>query len=142
MSAMQRRKGANAEREFAQLIDDWIGVRLRRRLGQYQSGGCDLEMCFDQSGPVALRLSHCAIEVKRMASVTTALLESHWRQAVRQADEAGKVPVLAYRADRQPWRVVVPLELIDIDLPRGDDSMDYTATMSIAGFCAVIRETS
>ena len=43
-----------------------------------------------------------AIEVKRQERLSR---PAWWRQAVAQADRAGVQPMLAYRRNREPWRV-------------------------------------
>ncbi|HHJ40062.1 MAG: hypothetical protein AXA67_02140 [Methylothermaceae bacteria B42] len=137
MGAKSRRKGAGAEREFAAVLFDWLGVRLTRNLAQSRAGGHDLVV--DDEGPAAEALGRFAIEVKRHARVTHANLKDWWRQAGEQARRCGKVPALAYRADRQPWQVLIPLAEIHSHLPAGD-SLDYCAVLSVEGFAAVIRE--
>jgi Holliday junction resolvase len=140
MSAASRTKGASAERELAALLLDELGIRLHRRLEQCQRGGCGLAVHPDEAGPVADRLRRLAIEVKRHREATPGLIDRWWRQAVTQAEADGKVPVLAYRADRCPWRVVVPLAEVDPYLPTLTDDATYTAELSLLAFAAVVRE--
>lgn len=54
-----------------------------------------------------LLLNRYACEVKRRATGKS-YRPSWWAQAVRQADDAGLQPLLFYRFDRKPWRVVGP----------------------------------
>ncbi len=134
-----RNKGAGAEREFARLLFDHLGVRLVRNLDQTRAGGFDLLPDTEQAGPVVEVLRSLAIEVKRYASITPSDLERFWRQTLKQAGAIGKVPVLAYREDRRPWRVVVPLHLLNPDLHPGLE-LTWCAVLSVEGFCAVVRE--
>jgi Holliday junction resolvase len=134
-----RNKGAGAEREFAAAIRDELGVRLLRNLEQPRSGGPDLYPHPDEAGPTADALRCWAIEVKRHARATPALVGAWWRQATEQAAKVARLPALAYRADRGPWRVVVPLAELRPDLP-GWQGHDWTAELSLSGFCAVVRE--
>ena len=139
--AGSRRKGATAERELAGAIHDLLGVRLVRRLTQVRGGGHDLELLEGEGGPVAAVLERLAIESKRYASVTPASLAQWWSQAVRQAEAAGKWPALCYRADRQPWRVRLPLAAV-----RGDlfavawEDADLALDVALPGFAALVRE--
>jgi Holliday junction resolvase len=139
MSINSRQKGAGAEREFAGLIHDWSGIRLIRNLEQTRSGGHDLIVHPDEVGSVADAFRQLAIECKRYQTATDAQVQKWWAQAVMQADQAGLKPVLAYRANRSPWRVVVPIFLVN---PSGtlDSCIDYTAALSIQGFCHVITD--
>lgn len=70
-----RAKGASAEREFAQLIHQHLGVDLRRNLEQSRSGGHDLVAVGTDS--VSLALDAFAIEIKRYALVTPGLIRPH-----------------------------------------------------------------
>jgi Holliday junction resolvase len=91
MSAMQRSKGARAEREVFALLSKELGSCVRRNVDQARAGGAD---CIEVPG--------WAIEVKRHE---TGFREAWWEQTLRQAEEAEACPALAYRASRQPWRV-------------------------------------
>jgi len=49
------------------------------------------------------------VESKRARSAPLALIAREWwPQAVTQARKCGGVPLLCFRADRQPWRAVWP----------------------------------
>jgi Holliday junction resolvase len=141
MTINSRNKGAAGEREFAGLIRDHLGVRLVRNLVQSRDGGCDLVVSPDQGGPVADALGMLAIEVKRCSRATESTLKRFWEQATRQANEAGKLPVLAFREDRQSWRVVMPLAHLHSGLSLWD-SWEHTAMLSVDGFASIIREDS
>jgi Holliday junction resolvase len=134
-----RNKGAAAERELAAAIRDQLGVRLVRNLEPPRSGGADLYPHPDEAGAVADELRCWAIEVKRHARATPALLGAWWRQATEQAAEVDRYPALAYRADRAPWRFVVPLTALRPDLPSWEGA-EWTAELSLSGFCALVRE--
>ena len=45
-----------------------------------------------------------AIEVKRQEVLNT---DAWWKQAVKQAEDSNRKPILFYRRSRQPWRAVV-----------------------------------
>lgn len=88
-----RNKGATGERELAALLTDALGFVVQRKLGQARDGGDDIQV------------GQYRIEVKRRE----ALRLDDWCQQVEQAAQPGDVPVVAYRRNGQPWRVVVPL---------------------------------
>lgn len=134
-----RAKGSAAEREFAGLVQDWAGVKLIRNLEQTRSGGHDMIVHPDESGTVADAFRQLAIECKRYQTVTDGSLHKWWRQAVTQAEQAGLIAILAYRANRSPWRVVVPMWVLNPQFS-GSTELTYTATLSIEGFCHAVAE--
>ena len=138
--AGSRRKGAGGEREFAAALHDLLGIRLARRLTQVRGGGHDLEVPEGESGPVAEALARLAIECKRYASAPPASLAAWWSQATRQAEAAGLWPVLAFRADRQPWRVRLPLAALRPDLFPVWHDPDLTADLPLPAFASLVRE--
>lgn len=141
MSKSQRRKGSQGELELCSEIRDLLGVRLVRNLDQVRQGGFDLVLADPEaeSGTVAAVFNRLAIEVKRHAVATPATIADWWSQAAAQAATLGLLPVLAYRADRRPWRVRLPLHALHSALPRGDGP-DDTVEVGVSGFCAIVRE--
>ena len=139
MPINSRNKGSNAERELAARIHEHLGIRLIRNLEQSRAGGHDLVLAEGETGPVAAALARYAIEAKRHARATPALLAGWWKQAQGQAAEAGLIPALAYRADRAPWRVVLPLSELRPDLPPWP-GVEFTADLSLPAWCALVRE--
>lgn len=140
MPINSRTKGANGEREFAAALHAELGVTLARNLEQVRNGGHDLVIA-DEAHPLAGSLGRFAIECKRYAGVKPALLARWWKQAAQQAQDAGKLPCLAFRADRQPWGVIVPLRALSRDFPTWTGgSLDFTAMLTVAGFAALVRE--
>ena len=139
--AGSRAKGSRGELEFAAALADQVGVKLARRLTQVRGGGHDLELPEDATGPVAESLAALAIEIKRHSSVTPGSLATWWSQACRQAEDVGLLPCLAYRPDRQPWRVRLPLACVRPDLfpvVWADDAL--TVDMGLPAFAALVRE--
>jgi Holliday junction resolvase len=134
-----RVKGASAEREFAGLVRDWTGVRLIRNLEQTRSGGHDLIVHPDEIGKAADAFRKLAIECKRYQAVTEGSLQKWWAQALTQAEQSELMPILTYRANRSPWRVVVPLALINPQLSQSQQQ-SYTVSLSVEGFCHVVVE--
>jgi hypothetical protein len=139
--AGSRAKGSAGERAFSAALADLVGVRLVRRLTQVRGGGHDLELPEGATGPVAETLARLAVEVKRYAAVTPGSLATWWGQACRQAEAVGLLPCLAYRPDRQPWRVRLPLACVRPDLfpvVWADDAL--TVDMGLPAFAALVRE--
>lgn len=125
MAINSRNKGAAGEREVAKLLNDLLGVVLVRNLDQWRSGG------FDLTG-----LKGWAIEVKRAKKP---LLKQWWQQTVDQAEPADLKPVLFYRLDHQPWRVVLPVNLLSKGLCLSKE-LDYCAEVTPDLFACLIRE--
>lgn len=98
MSIMQRRKGANGEREFINMLRDDFGIEATRNLDQTREGGADI-----------VGVGEWAIEVKRAKEPK---INTWWAQACEQAEKINKIPALAYRLDHQAWRVIFPLRAI------------------------------
>lgn len=128
MSAKSRTKGHDGERELRRLLADELGDQVRRNLGQTRDGGHDLEGV----GPFAL-------EVKRHKAATDSLVRAWWQQAEQQASTVHAIPALAYRGDRQPWRVLVPLAALDLRFAQWSGP-DWTASLSVPAFSALVRE--
>jgi len=122
MGMKSRRKGANGEREFINLLKDYLGeITIARNLEQVRDGGADV-----------VGLAEFSIEIKRAAKP---LLNAWWMQAEAQAEH--KIPVLAYRLDRHPWRVRIPLKAI---CGIGGNGLTWTIEISVEAFCAIVRE--
>lgn len=125
MGSRSRNKGAAGERELILEIEQWTGIRLERNLSQAFGGGHDL-----------IGLDHWAIECKRYREITNADKKEFWEQAVKQALKVRKIPAVCFRADRQPWRVLVPYPT---DLYRLED-FRRSAEVSLELFCGLITE--
>ncbi len=100
-------KGKRGEREIAKILSDAIdeirdelrssGVevdlpQVERNLSQSRSGG------FDLAG-----ISWLAPEVKRQESLN---INAWWKQTMKQAKESDREPVLFFKQNRKPWRVM------------------------------------
>lgn len=88
-------KGQRGERELCSLLSEKLGIDLAWNLGQSRSGGADIE------------LPGYAIEVKRGERLLSKWID----QAIRQAGN-DRIPVLAWRQNGKPWRVLI---LTDLD---------------------------
>jgi len=120
VSAMQRRKGAGGERELFRLLEGQLGLIVERNLEQTRNGGAD-----------SISIPGLSIEVKRQERDWA---EAWWQQALDQAGD--KVPVLAYRKSRQPWRFMVPLSYVT----RQNCHQSFRCTMELMEFCWLVRE--
>lgn len=138
MPINSRQKGAAGEREFAKTLHEELGVALVRNLEQSRQGGHDL-LVVDDGRHLADRLNRFAFEVKRYASTSPALLRQWWSQTVQQAERADKLPALAFRADRQPWAVIVPLCAANRAYPFWP-ALEMAVQLSVAAFAALVRE--
>lgn len=125
MGSKSRAKGASGERELIREIEEWTGIKLERNLAQAFGGGHDL-----------LGLDHWAIECKRYRDISDSDKKIFWHQAVFQARTVGKTPAVCFRADRQPWRVLVPFETEIFLL----DDYRCAAEIGLELFCGLIRE--
>lgn len=133
-----RRKGATGERDFAATIEFLAGVRLERRLDQSRAGGYDLAPNPRDTSPAANELRRWAIEVKRHKAATPTLLSKWWLQATESAAEASLIPALAYRCDRRPWRILVPLWVLHGHPPAAVE-YSFTAEISTEAFAGIVR---
>ena len=122
-----RNKGATAEREVAKIIYEELGVSLRRDLEQYRSADHGDLITEDPSWPFC-------IEVKRYAA-GAGMQKPWWAQVKTASKTTGRVPVLFYRYNNKPWRVV--MELSFIQEGAGDEDL---IEMSPSTFCFIARE--
>jgi len=91
--ARSRSKGARGEREALAVLGDELGVALQRNIEQTRDGGGD-----------CLQIRGYVLEVKRCE---TLCIPKWWRQATAQAADKGLEPVLMFRQNRKPWRVLL-----------------------------------
>lgn len=94
MSKRSRSKGQRGERELFALLSDELGFIVRRNVDQARSGGAD-----------GLEVPGLAIEVKRRESLS---VPTWWAQTCEQARLLGRLPILFYRRNKEPWRCVIP----------------------------------
>jgi Holliday junction resolvase len=93
---MARNKGAAGERELATILSDQLGLAIKRKLGQARDGGDDIQV------------GKYRIEVKRRERLQV----EDWCKQIEKACEPGEIPVVVFRRNGQPWRAVVPLEVL------------------------------
>ncbi|MFP4146566.1 MAG: hypothetical protein ACLFSI_02505 [Halorhodospira sp.] len=123
MGARERRKGAEAERELVRELRELIGEDVERNLDQPRGGGGDV------------LLPGWSVEAKRVRSRPQ--LIAWWAQAVAQAGD--RWPALAYRLDRRPWRVRVPLAVL-AESAGPVEEVEWTVELSLTAFAAIVRE--
>ena len=125
MGAKSRNKGAAFEREVARMIHDHRGIDVRRNLTQYQEKGHG-----DLVGWPGV-----VIECKRHATATRSQVDAWWLETQAEAIVTEARPVLIYKADRQPVRVVVsaPDFIEGVVFP-------WPMEMDFEAFCELARE--
>lgn len=131
-----KRKGDAGERELVDEITQQVGeVGIVSRTGYMQSGD---NAWFD------LFMPGIGIEVKRYSSFTEADKKAAWKQAFEAMGQHGMegkvIPVVAYRADRQPWFFIVPEVIEYRETLEIWDDISYSSTMYLQGFCYWWRE--
>jgi Holliday junction resolvase len=89
-----RNKGAGAERELATTLTEELGFCVKRKLSQARDSGDDIQ------------IGKYRIEVKRREKL--AIMD--WCRQVEACTAASEVPLVAFRQNGQPWRVVIKLE--------------------------------
>ena len=93
MKINSSKKGPVGEREFGKWITELLDLDepAKRKLGQAREGGLDFE------------IGHMYIEVKRREQLA---LRDWWIQA-KKACGPEHLPVVAYRQNRQKWRILL-----------------------------------
>jgi hypothetical protein len=83
-------------------------------------------------------LDRLAIRVAWGAKETDGQLAFTWESTIEAALDADRLPVLAYRGSRPPWRFLVPMVVIN---PRHQPwyDLELSATLRLPGFCAAVR---
>lgn len=106
-----RTKSKVGELEFIHLLASELGIRMTRNMVQSREVGCDLIPTPDpdSNASVIAFMAKFAVAVKRYSSAKPSDVENWWRQAIKQAGNAEKMPLLAYRTDRAQWLIRVPL---------------------------------
>ncbi len=122
-----RTKGKSGELEFIKEFKIVSGVILKRNYDQAAKGGHDI-VVEKRTSPIARFLDdRYAIEVKRGKHIKYNQLVKYWDQAVEQAKNVKRYPLLAYREDYKHWRMLYPL------MWKEDKTIDGTADMSLLG---------
>jgi len=122
--AGRRSKGAAGERELFKLLSNELGISVTRNLEQSRRGGSD-----------TIDVPGWSIECKRQERAN---LTAWWAQTFEQSKRDGKRPALFYRANRQPWMVM--LDMHDVAVGLGFARGSEVVIVSFAAACQVIRE--
>jgi hypothetical protein len=109
MGLAQRNKGKLGEREVVSLILKHTGVKLKRNQNQSDSGGYDIVADLSllktkEEKHTAIILDGFAIEVKNTAD---GFQPAYWKQAVQQADNYSREPLLFYKIPRRGFKIAV-----------------------------------
>jgi len=91
---MSRNKGAAAERELAALLSNELGFVVKRKLGQARDSGDDIQV------------GKFRIEAKRVETLAV----PKWVRQIESHCGPDEVPIVAFRQNAQPWRIVMKLE--------------------------------
>jgi len=123
-----RQKGASFERTICNALRDDLNVKTAKRdLEQYRSADRGDILIDDNSFPYV-------IECKRYKKGSWS--QSWWDQVDKAAKAANKEPVLVYKFDRQPIRVVMRLE----HLLKDGTEHGLKVELDWDAFCYVARE--
>lgn len=128
-----RTKGKAGERELIgelKRVLPELSDALERNLEQTRDGGYDIA-----------GMEGWAPEVKRYAKILPADVESFWDQAVTQARNDHRRPVLFMREDRREWRVRVRLSDVQ-DRWVHEDGVEWTAEVTLDAFAWIYRRAA
>jgi Holliday junction resolvase len=125
MGKMQRTKGSRAECQLASMLSDDLGFEIKRTLGQARDGGADILL-----GPYAVQVKHAA----------KANLKSWWQQTCTDAAKCKRQPVLAYKINRQGWRIRMRMKEVHGINEAWTYDHQYTEELDYQGFVLRLRE--
>jgi hypothetical protein len=129
MSAMQRTKGQQGEREVSAIIRDLTGWDVQRRVRNHANDS-DL-----------VGVPGWSIEVKRHKAAGRAEIAGWWRQTCAQATTLA--PVLFYRLDRDQWRAVWPVAIgLKMQQACQWSGYEWTVEGSVEAWAAVARDAA
>lgn len=122
-----RNKGAAFEREIATEVFLNLGVKLKRDLEQYRAGDHGDLIADDRDWP-------WTVECKRYAS-GAGCKPAWWAQARKAAESMHMQPVVIYKYDRLPIRVVMQANMLDPTIEQG-----HLIEMGLETFYYITRE--
>jgi Holliday junction resolvase len=125
MGAMQRNKGSRAENQFAAMLTDSLGFEIKRSLGQARDGGADIKL-----GPFQIQIKHAM----------RPQIKAWWQQTCQDAFKGNGAPVLAYKINRQGWRIRVRMQELIGNNEAWTYDHQYTEELDYAGFILRIRK--
>lgn len=107
-----RTKGQSGEREVAAMLNDVVQrVRVSKGLPKLEDRDLPFQRNQNQSAVGGDDLTNpfkLAIEVKRQETLS---INTWWKQCVASAERSEGKPILIYRQNRKPWRVVMTAPL-------------------------------
>lgn len=128
-----KQKGNRGERDFINQFKMISGVELKRNYEQTANGGHDAIVANRCSELAKVIDDLYAIEIKRYDELTPSEINAFWEQAAKQARKLYKLPVLAFRENYRPWRMLIPL------LWEVDETIEGAAEMSVLGFVKWVK---
>jgi Holliday junction resolvase len=107
MSNMAKQKGKRGERDLSTLLGELLYLKETQALPPWAKVFVDPQA----HGGDIVSIPGLSIECKRQELLR---VDYWWAQTLRQADNLGAVPVLAYRQNRKPWVFCLPADLLGI----------------------------
>jgi hypothetical protein len=128
-----RNKGQRGEREVIGLLQAQVNA-IRYRYGLQQLTLQRNTLQAHQGGTDIHGVPGFAFEVKFQENQN---VPAWWRQTLAQAERLGGVPVLFYRATRQPWTVMMRAY---VNTPKDRDQIEIDVTITFDDFMSWFRE--
>jgi hypothetical protein len=130
-----RDKGTRGEYAVIKLIEELLGIKLKRDVEQYrQADRGDLILAEDADWPFC-------VEVKSYSGLSVTHRPAWWQQVVKASAAHGLIPVLFYKYDRYEWRVVMKANTVSFALGGSlDHDDDILLTTDTDGFAYLARE--
>ena len=130
-----RDKGTRGEYAVIKLIEELLGIKLKRDVEQYrQADRGDLILAEDADWPFC-------VEVKSYSGLSVTHRPAWWQQVVKASAAHGLIPVLFYKYDRYEWRVVLKANTVSFALGGTlDHDDDILLTTDTDGFAYLARE--
>ena len=105
-----RDKGTRGEYAVIKLIEELLGIKLKRDVEQYrQADRGDLILAEDADWPFC-------VEVKSYSGLSVTHRPAWWQQVEKASAAHGLIPVLFYKYDRYEWRVVLKANTVSFAL--------------------------
>ena len=130
-----RDKGTRGEYAVIKLIEELLGIKLKRDVEQYrQADRGDLILAEDADWPFC-------VEVKSYSGLSVTHRPAWWQQVEKASAAHGLIPVLFYKYDRYEWRVVLKANTVSFALGGTlDHDDDILLTTDVDGFAYLARE--
>ena len=130
-----RDKGTRGEYAVIKLIEELLGIKLKRDVEQYrQADRGDLILAEDADWPFC-------VEVKSYSGLSVTHRPAWWQQVEKASAAHGMIPVLFYKYDRYEWRVVMKANTVSFALGGTlDHDDDILLTTDAYGFAYMARE--